>query len=187
MRWVLAGLVLAGPAWAEPWIDYDVLFRQNADRVVTITDASGGVTRQLDMGDGVVVSCSDQGCFGVDDKGAVGCTWMIYSAVLAVAEVCKVSDARTLQMQKVFGLFTGFVAENAVPPRSVAAIRALHQSEVDRYREGGETVPLDCGEAVAPGSDVMMMIDNLTSQQIDLDAVEEALKTPRLPVMNPCL
>jgi hypothetical protein len=188
MRAVLALLITLGPASAEAWIDYELLFRQHADKVVVTTNSSGEETRTIDFGDGVTVSCSTQGCFGMDQNGAMGCAWMIYSAVLAVAEVCEMPDARTGQIEEMFDLYTGFVARNAVPPRSVAEIESYHQSEVDAYRLGvGDEPPLNCAEVTAAGSDVMMMIDNLTSQGIDLDAAAKALATPRLPVMNPCL
>ncbi len=186
MRAALALLMLAAPCWAEPWIDYDLLFQQNADKVVVRTDALGETTRQIDFDNGVSVSCSDQGCVGLDQNGAIGCVWSIYSSLLAVAEVCGIPKERTANIAEYHRLLTTFVARNAVPPRSLAEIEALHQSEVDHYRRGGDG-PLDCAAALAPDSDVGMMLDGLMSQEVDLDAATKALATPRLPVMNPCL
>lgn len=82
MRAALVLLMLAGPCWAEPWIDYELLLEQNADQVVIGTDASG---------------------------------------------------------------------------------------------------------VLAPDSDVMTLIDDLSSSQLDFEALEAGLAKPRLPVMNPCL
>jgi hypothetical protein len=196
MRWILAVLLSTGPVWAEPWIDYELLLRQNADKVVTTTDASGKVTRQIDFGNGVTVTCSDEGCVGVDMNGAVGCAWSIYSSLLAVAEVCSIPKERTATLAEMQGLMTEFVARNAVPPRTTAEIEAFHRQEVELYRNGdGEEGPLNCAEATGPDSDVMLMIDGLSAQlsgEIDPDEddafdPEAFLATPRLPVMNPCL
>lgn len=187
MRAILAFLLLALPSRADPWIDYDLLMQQNADRVVVSTDAAGKVTRQLDLGDGVTVTCSDQGCVGMDQNGAMGCTWAIYSELLAVAEVCGMSPERTSGMTEVQRLQTAFVARNAVPARSVADVEAIHRGVVDRYRAELEKNPLLCKELLAPDSDITMMIDAIAAQPVDLDATAKALETERLPVMNPCL
>jgi hypothetical protein len=163
------------------------LLQQHADRVVVSIDASGAVTRQLDLGDGVTVTCSDQGCVGIDQNGAVGCAWAIFSELLAVAEVCSLPPERTTGMTELLRLQSAFVARNAVPPRSVAEVEAVHQGVVDRYRGELEKNPLLCRELLAADSDVTMMIDGIASQPIDLDAAAKAMEKPRLPVMNPCL
>jgi hypothetical protein len=184
----LAALVMcAGPSWADPWIDYELLLQQNADRIVIGTDASGAVTRLLDLGDGVTVTCTDNGCVGMDQNGAVGCAWAIYSELLAVAEVCGVPPERTAGMTEFQRLQNAFVARNAVPPRGLAEVEAVHQGVVDRFRAEAERNPLTCKELLAPESDVTMMIDGIESQAVDLEAAAKAMETPRLPVMNPCL
>ena len=187
MRALLAVILLAAPCGAEPWIDYDLLFQQNADKVVASTDASGAVTRQLDFGNGVTVTCSDQGCVGMDMNGAVGCAWAIYSELLAVAEVCGMPDEKTAGMAALQRLQTAFIARNAIPPRSVAEVEAFHQRVVERFRGEVAKDPLACEKALAPESDVRMMIDGISSQAVDLEAAAKAMETPRLPVMNPCL
>jgi hypothetical protein len=187
MRALLAVVLLATPCRAEPWIDYALLFQQNADKVVVSTDASGAETRQLDLGDGVTVTCTDQGCVGMDMNGAVGCAWAIYSELLAVAEVCGMPTEKTAGMTEFQRLQTAFIARNAVPPRSVAEIQAFHQSVVDRFRAEVAKNPLTCEETLAPDADVRMMIDGISSQVVDLEAAAKTMETPRLPVMNPCL
>ncbi|CAN1545647.1 hypothetical protein MCELHM10_01952 [Paracoccaceae bacterium] len=186
MRVALVLAMLAGPCWAEPWIDYELLLDQNADMIVVSTDASGAVTRHLDLGDGVTVSCSDQGCIGSDPKLAFGCLWSVYASLLASAEVCGILETRTTKITDYHRLLTAFVARNAVPPRSVAEIETIYQElYLDRYR--GSDGPLDCATVLAPDSDVMTLIDELSSSQLDLEAIEAGLARPRLPVMNPCL
>ena len=187
MRAFLAVILLAAPCGAEPWIDYDLLLQQNADKVVVSADASGAVTRRLDFGDGVTVTCSDQGCVGMDMNEAVGCSWAIFSELLAVAEVCGMPAEKTAGMTEHQRLRTAFVARNAVPPRKVAEIEAFHQSVVDRFRAEVAKNPLTCKQTLAPDADVRMMIDAISSQAVDLDAVAKAMEKPRLPVMNPCL
>jgi hypothetical protein len=186
MKAVLALLVMSGPCWAEPWLDYELLLEQNADKVVISTDASGAVTRHLDLGDGVTVSCSEQGCIGMDQKVAFGCLWSVYASLLASAEVCGIPEARTTKMTDYHRLLTAFVARNAVPTRSVAEIETIYRDlYVDRYRKSDG--PVDCAKVLAPDSDVMALIDDLSSSQLDREAIEAGLATPRLPVMNPCL
>lgn len=187
MRAVLAFAMLVSPCRAESWIDYQLLLEQNADRVVISTDASGTVTRHLDLGDGVTVSCTDQGCVGTDMNGAVGCSWAIYAELLALAEVCGIPAERTAGMTEHQRLRSAFVARNAVPPRGVAEIEAFHQRLVDRYRGEAAKEPQICKEVLDPNSDVTMMLDALASQDIDPGAAAKEFEKPRLPVMNPCL
>jgi hypothetical protein len=186
---VLVGLLsVASPvaAGAEPWIDYDLLFQQHADKVVTATGADGRQTRRLDMGNGVVVECSDTGCVGTDQTGAVGCAWTIYSALLAMAEVCSIPPERTERLTGIHRKLTDFVAANAVPPRSTTEIEDLHRQEVEAYRTGkGKTGPIMCEEVTAPESEVMMMIDTMAEDESGYP--DDVLAVPRLPVMNPCL
>lgn len=187
-RLALAGFVAALPltAWAEPWIDYDLLLQQEADTVVVSTDADGRETRRLDMGNGVTVTCSDTGCVGVDETGAVGCAWKIYSSLLAIAEVCGIPQGKTTRLTDIHRKLTDFVAANGVPPRSTAEIEALHRQEVEAYRNGtGTTGPLVCENVTAPESEVMTMIDAMATD--DSGYPDDVLAVPRLPVMNPCL
>lgn len=190
MRPVLALALSAGACWAEPWIDYARLLEENSSRVITTIDESGQVTRQIDFGDGVVVTCTKDGCVGMDMNGAVGCAWSIYSALRAVAEVCNIPEERMAGLVAAHRRLTTFVATNAVPPRSEAEIEGYHRREVELYRTGqGADGPLDCAEATAPGSDVMLMLEGVTGQLANeaTSEIDTLLASPRLPVMNPCL
>ena len=116
MRGALLALLLAGPAAAQDLINYDLLLDQNRDRVVTTTDASGADTRTLDMENGVVVTCTDGDCVGVDSgAGAVGCVWSLVSHLRAVAEICNFSGDGRDSIETVYDRLESFVAENAVP------------------------------------------------------------------------
>jgi hypothetical protein len=187
MRVVSIILCAATPCWADPWIDYDLLLEQNADKVVVSTDATGAVTRNIDFGNGVTVTCTDQGCVGIDRNGAVGCAWAIFSELLAVAEVCELPPERTASMTGLHRLQSAFIARNAIPPRSLAEVEAVHQGVVARYRADLETNPQACKELLAPEADMTMMLDGIAAQAVDLDVAAQAMATPRLPVMNPCL
>lgn len=172
-------------AAAEPWIDYDLLMQQQADKVVVTTGADGE-TRTLDMGNGVVVTCTDDSCTGTDRNGAVGCVWTIYSSLLALAEICAVPADQTERLRDVYGKLADFVAANAVPPRSTDDIDVLHRQRIEDFRAGkGPTGPIDCAEILSPESDVMMMVDMMRSDSSGYP--DEVLATPRLPVMQPCL
>ncbi|WP_374398046.1 hypothetical protein [Tabrizicola sp.] len=186
MKVAFSLLFLASPSGAEPWIDYELLFQQNADKIVVTTDAMGTVTRSIDLGDGVTVSCSDEGCIGVDMKGGVGCSWLIFSELLAVAEVCDLPKDQTANLTEFQRKQTAFIAENAVPPRSLAEVEGYHRQTVDLFRLGGAGAkPLDCKAITAPDSDAMVMLKNL-SDSLAKQNLEDLNFEPRLPVMNPC-
>jgi hypothetical protein len=115
-------LSMAAPATAQSLIDYDLVMQENADRVVVATDAEGRETRTLDMGNGVMISCGPDGCIGMDmtDKGALGCTFAIFTELQAFAQVCEgVLDADgKAAMTEAFDTVGQIVARNAVPPPS---------------------------------------------------------------------
>lgn len=198
MRGALLALLLAGPAAAQDLINYDLLLDQNRDRVVTTTDASGADTRTLDMENGVVVTCTDGDCVGVDSgAGAVGCVWNLVSHLRAVAEICNFSGDGRDSIETVYDRLESFVAENAVPPRSPKDLEVFYRQRVNVYRFGDDGhKPMDCTYEVSMGSGLMIIYQFLTTppaatnapvreahESFDLDAF---LATPRLPVMNPC-
>ena len=199
MRAALLVLLLAGPAAAQDLINYGILLDQNRDRVVTTTDASGAETQTLDMGNGVVVTCTDDDCIGVDSgAGAVGCVWSLVSHLRAVAEICNFSDDGRNSIEAVYDRLESFVAENAVPPRSPKDLEVFYRQRVSVYRFGDDGhKPMDCTDEVSMGSGLMIIYQFFTTpspathapvreddETFDVDAF---LATPRLPVMNPCL
>ena len=199
MRGALLAPLLAGPAAAQDLINYDLLLDQNRDRVVTTTDASGADTRTLDMGNGVVVTCTDDDCVGVDSgAGAVGCVWNLVSHLRAVAEICNFSDDGRDSIKTVYDRLEIFVAENAVPPRSPKDLEVFYRQRVSVYSFGDDgRKPMDCTDEVSMDSGFPIIFQFFTApspatnapvreddEAFDLDAF---LATPRLPVMNPCL
>lgn len=187
---LLVLMLMASPTAAQDLVDFDLLLQQNADRVVVTTDAAGLETRTLEMPGGVIVSCTDEGCAGMDMSaaGAVGCVWSTAMGLRAVAEVCGMPEETRAQVGEVHDRLTAFAAKNAVPPRGSEEMDGYYLDMVARYRgEGDGGVPLACEALVGPDSNVQQMIDALVSPSgdagYDLDAL---LATPRLPVMNPC-
>lgn len=193
MRAVIAFLVSLGPAWAEPWIDYELLFRQNADRVVVTRNAAGTETRSIDFGDGVSVSCSDDGsCFGTDMKGAVGCTFALITEVKAIAKVCPlpVPPEQIAGLDRLYELFGSFVARNAVPPQEWSDLAGYVDAVPQPYRDViAAEGPEACEEVTQPDSDVLQMLNNLLQMGAPENEAKlaQGLSRPRLPVMNPCL
>lgn len=191
MRAAVAFLLMGLPCHAEPWIDYDLLFQQNAERITVSTSAEGVEVRSIDFGNGITVSCGELGCWGLDANGAIGCVWVIYSELLAAARACDVREDKVGRLPQDFEQLTAFVAQNAVPPRSIDEISAIHNETIARLRrddaaQSGEI----CRDVLAPESDVQTMLEQLTkASEADEGSSElqKLLSTPRLPVANPCL
>jgi len=198
---LLALVLMASPVAAQQLIDYELLFAQNADRVVTTTDVEGGVHRTLRMPGEVTLTCSSDGCHGWDmgAEGPVGCIWDLAMALRAVAEVCAFPSDTQEGLAVVHGRLSAFVAENAVPPRPVTDLEAFYLDQVAAYRDGdAHEEALDCDSVSRQESDVGIMIAAmiaaLLAQPSPLAKFEEAdtfdldalLATPRLPVMQPC-
>jgi hypothetical protein len=193
MKAVILGFVLTagmvGPAMAQEWIDYDLVMRQNADRVQVTTDAGGRETRTLDMGDGVSVTCDKDGCFGIDqsDSGAIGCTFSIVTELQAFARICEVplSADETARLDHMFGQLGAFVAANAVPPRPAdypADLLARRMAGLSQEAAGDRQAI--CAPALE--GEIGFMIDAFASPET-ADEMTRMLARPRLPVMNPCL
>jgi hypothetical protein len=183
---VLMVALMAPPAMAQGWIDYDLLMQENAARVVTETAADGAVIRTLDMGDGVVVVCDAQGCTGMDTgpQGAAGCTFAIVSSLRDAIVACPAlgTAAQQARIMDLYASIGAFVAANAVPPRSWDGLRRMME---DASAPGIGRMRGQCAAVTAGNSDVAMMLGALAGSTDD--ALDPATWAPRLPVMNPCL
>lgn len=184
--------VLAGPVGAQDRIDFDPVFRETAAQVKVTTKAAGDETRRLAMPGGVILTCSDAGCVGMDmgAKGAVGCVCSPAMALRAVAEVCGMPAQARAELGVVHARLTVFAAGNAVPPRGVEALEPQHDDLVRQCRDKASGIgPKACaGARPAPGSDVSVMIGApvAPAKGVGFD-IDRLLATPRLPVMTPCL
>jgi hypothetical protein len=191
MKWVAAFVLSANMATAQSLIDYDLLFHQNADKVVTETDAEGNISRSLDLGDGVAVNCTEDGCVGMDMNGATGCYWSILTELRAISEMCSLSaGGQTKRLIELHGKVSAHVAANAVPPRSASEVEGWYLDRAAALRaEAGNDLTASCAAILDPASDVMQMLERITAPISAVEAAEmnEFLATPRLPVMNPCL
>lgn len=185
----LAALLTAAPAMAQPLIDYDLVLQENADLVVVSTDAQGRETRTLDMGNGVTIRCDSDGCVGYDmsDKGALGCTFAIFTELQAFATVCEGSldAAGKAAMSEAFETVGQIVARNAVPARLATYPQEALDAAIARLRAGfGPDMAGQCKAEM--DADIGMML-----QAVALEWQNEASRPDpaddRLPVMNPCL
>lgn len=182
-------LLLASPVPAQDLIDYDLLMRQNADRVVVTTDAQGHAVRTLDMGDGVTVRCDENGCVGMDlsENGALGCAFAIVTELRAFAEVCDTSvDATTkTAMAVAFDAVGQIAVRNAVPPRPMSYLQDVLDAAKDRLRA-------DHGADLAGWCRAELETDVGGILREIVAAWQAGPQRPkpdddRLPVMNPCL
>lgn len=183
-------LVVAFPAIAEPWIDYELLRRMHADKVFIRTESDGKVSWRLDMGDGVTVSCPSGRCFGMDSDVAMGCLFYVFAHTKAVADACSLPmtpDARN-RLEAHYERFGRFVAENAVPRQEWSMLRGFADG-LEKSTRDDVAAGLDAGcAAVAAHSAMPRKLEALSHP---LSAEEEAqfdraLSRPRLPVMLPC-
>lgn len=188
MKWSLAVVLSANMATAQSLIDYDLLFQQNADKVVTEADEQGNISRSLDLGNGVTVDCSEDGCIGMDMNGATGCMWSILTELRATREMCElpVGD-QTDRLVDLHGKLSAHVAANAVPPRSASEVEGWYADRAAALRtEAGDDLAAACAQIRDPASDVMQMLQAFTAPEAAA-GMDEFLARPRLPVMNPCL
>ena len=186
MRWVVAAMLLAGPVQAQELIDYDLLLRENADKVETKTDGSGVVSRHLELAGGVQVTCGPDGCVGTDPGGAVGCTLAILSDLRLLAKVCEMpaSDEDKAAFEDIYARVGVFAADNAVPPRLWADLsRELEEVAAQSLTS---VPPEACAEANEEGSEMQQIYQSIIAPET-LAEIEASLSTPRLPVMNHCL
>lgn len=174
---------------AQSLIDYDLVLQQNADRVVVTTDAEGRQIRTLDMGNGVTISCGPDGCLGTDisDRGALGCTFAIFTELRAFSEVCPGSlDVEgTAAMTEAFDTVGQIVARNAVPPRPASYPQEVLDAAMARLRaELGEDAASQCQAELAGDMGLMLqaVVQGWQAGEGRPDPSDD-----RLPVMNPCL
>lgn len=188
MKWIPALILSTNACAAEPWIDYDLLMQQNADKVVTETAPDGSVTRTLDMGNGVSVSCSADGCMGMDmsEGGAMGCTFAILVDLQTVARACTgiLTPEKQTAFDQLYEKVGRFIAENAVPPRPFETLTADMDGQISKAM--AEYTPEACAIAAEEGSDVRLFLDMFTAPET-LTGFDAVLATSRLPVINPCL
>jgi hypothetical protein len=182
-------LSMAAPATAQSLIDYDLVMQENADRVVVATDAEGRETRTLDMGNGVMISCGPDGCIGMDmtDKGALGCTFAIFTELQAFAQVCEgVLDADgKAAMTEAFDTVGQIVARNAVPPLPATYPQEVLDATVARLQAGLGDDPAGQCQAQMDGDVGMMLLAVVQGWQAGEGRPDPS--DDRLPVMNPCL
>ena len=180
-------LLVGKATFAQSWIDYELVLKQHADKVVTSTDPSGDLRRELHMGTGVRVSCTgpvgNASCLGIDFTkfGAIGCGFAIINELRHVALECPgfATDSELSVLDQRSRLMAQFILDNSVPP--------LGPEDMDRLLAGKSwDGPLNCAADAARDSDIYNMMRAIVDQDLPPDPAEH-LGPSRLPVMNPCL
>ena len=175
---VLATLLCAGPAGADPLVDLPTLFQQNADRVV-LKDNGSTVYRQLSLGDGVVTRCKGEGyddCNSIDTNdrgGTTDCALLYATRTLMLTQQCQIGGAASrFMLKKILGDLGAHVASNAVPSRDWPTLQALVMERAQR-----DPLPT-CAELDEVGS-------SFVASRLELDDLQELqamTAAPRLPV-----
>jgi hypothetical protein len=139
-RALLMIVASVGTASAEPLVDVALLFNQHADKIV-VKDSDGLVSRQVALGDGVVVRCKGKegfdDCTSIDTNdrgGTTDCALVSAARTLLIAQDCKVGGAgQRFMLDKVINQLGEHVARNAVPPRDWTALRAVVMRRTQDY------------------------------------------------------
>lgn len=181
---LFALLILSTPARSEPWIDDALLMQQHADDVVTRTDANGRLVRTLSLAEGLTVTCTDDGCHGMDMQDQTGCLMLILHELRNISQACprQISGDQQGRLDRVYNHIGTFVAANAVPVTDWSSLRAL----MDAGMPAAAMTDAECAEFAGPQSGVIRMMQALTDSAA-LAQLENHVPTPRLPVANPCL
>ncbi|WP_112311900.1 hypothetical protein [Pseudogemmobacter bohemicus] len=188
MRLAVILMLLPLPVFAQDWIDYGLLMRENADRVETMTDANGMTVQSLNLGDGVLVQCSDGNCYGTDAGGALGCTFAIMADMTALNATCpgNLDAGEEARLKAAFDRMGRFIEENAVPPRPAGYAQGLLEKAMADQAGEDEAARQKTCERLKPGGDLAEMLGYLSGEDFPGE-MNRVLATPRLPVMNPCL
>jgi hypothetical protein len=175
-----------GPAFAD-MSEYRRLLEENAVSVITETRDDGTVEQTFDMGEGVEVTCDQDGCMGFDwsEDGAVGCAFSIMLLVQATAQACELPlpEDRLIELERMTDLTAEFIAANSLPRQSVESVRLDVTEFLKGYRQETALNPEVC---TRDAEVIMQMAEGMTSPE-GIAANAHSLSRPRLPVMNPCL
>lgn len=178
-RAILMILASVGMASAEPLVDVALLFSQHADKVV-VKESGGLVSRQVTLGDGVVLRCKGKDgfadCISIDTNdrgGTTDCALVSAARTLILTQACKIGGAgQRFMLEKVINQLGEHVARNAVPPRDWTALR-----EVVIRRTRDDPLP-SCEEIDRQARDYLAYRLRLK----ELMELQDMTKTPRLPV-----
>lgn len=182
IRYVLAALLLAAPAEADPaWVQF---FEAEGAQIERTADgAREAVTLPGDVQVLRQTSRTDAGWIysGIDrsEHGAVGCVSRILSDIKRVAAQCEavLSASQSTQLDAHLERIAVFYAQNAVPPITAETFLA----DLNAYSV--QDPALQCGEVT---EDFVAFADQLTGAASKA-LIDDLLSAPRLPVMNPCL
>lgn len=186
-------LLTAVPADADGLsglIDYEALFAQHADDVVTFLDTPGLPHRELVLDGGILLREmgpeGNRSFVGIDQSGqAVGCLLLLMAELRALAAECPdfASAEEAGKLDANIARLSDFYANNLVPPRPRADMQALvAQGIIERGQRFRGDDPAFCASAEQHKPMVASMLSDYF-----IAALDEALATPRLPVTNPCL
>ena len=179
MRGVALAIVIAAPLHAETKVpepvDFDLFQELYTDKFVDGTDPYGRPARVFNMGDGVVVTCGEDGCAGEDDH-PVACDMSYTSALVAMVRLCPdlgTPDERAA-LEAIWDRLGNFVYANGLPQRRWDDVEPLYDAAI-----------LDPGYAsVADECEVTDL--SIVTEPGFLERLDGALARPRLPVYGQC-
>ncbi len=175
---VLAALLSATSAVADPLVDLPTLFEVHADKVIR-KDNGSTVFRELSLGDGVVTRCQGEGydtCNSIDinDRGeTTDCALLYATRTLMLTRQCQIGGAASrFMLAKILNDLGVHVARNAVPSRDWPTLHALVMERAQR-----DPLPT-CAQLDEVGTSFIASRLGLK----DLQELQAMTAAPRLPV-----
>jgi hypothetical protein len=175
---LVASLLSASSAIADPLVDLPTLFQLHADKVIR-KDNGSTVFRELSLNDGVVTRCKGEGfddCNSIDTNdrgGTTDCALLYATRTLMLTRQCQIGGAASrFMLEKVLNDLGEHVARNAVPPRDWPTLQTLVMERAQR-----DPLPT-CAELDEVGSSFVASRLELR----DLQEMQAMTAAPRLPV-----
>ena len=181
-------LLLALPAQAQDWIDYEQILADNADQVTRSANSAGAQVRKLTIDPQITITCiGPEGpayCTGGDRSGLdpIGCTMRITSGLLAVMRQCEAFATASEQalVAETFERTGVYVAANAVPPQDWSDLRPKVEADADLQAQWQS-----CDEYMDPEGWGMAILRAVMQDEAQ-EEIAQGLLVPRLPVGEPC-
>ncbi|MGL5009263.1 MAG: hypothetical protein ACRC6I_05240 [Paracoccaceae bacterium] len=171
----------------EPWIDFDLLFEQNADAITPDTDQDGNPTAVLNLpGEVRVIRRGTAGGYSyctsdISDQGPTGDLMVIMVSLQLTAQRCS-GFATSEQMTEIDALLARlgpYFAENTFPPQTWPALQQQLISLMPADRQAS------CTDAMNEDGWLKGFLRNILDEDFEADT-ERLFATPKLPVLSGC-
>ena len=187
-RLIALVILLAHPAQAQDWNDYEQILAQNADRMTQETDSAGMLVRKLTLDPQITITCTGpEGaavCEGRELAGLVpiGCAMQLSSEISAIMHKCEAfgSTAERATVATIFERTGTYVAAQTVPAQDWSALRPLAEAAADLTVQGQS-----CDVYMDPDGSWLVLLRAVVNAETQ-ERLRKSLLVPRLPVASRC-